>query len=144
MSVLRAVKGVGISARRIAADPRLITLTASISFIASGAAQNILVNETDDGLTPTGFVATGLALKVTTAEVTGTGKTIDIGPSTDTDSLADDIDVSATGYKVRTGGAGEIVLDQQIFDNAQLQFVLGSADFAELQAELIITGFSGL
>lgn len=94
--------------------------------------------EQDSGFTmPANAQEFATSVRVITAEVTGTTKTLDVGVTTNPDALIDDADVSATGMLGRTGGAGELSYPQQL-SGINITYAFGSADFAELDAEIIV------
>ena len=101
------------------------TLTAPVTIVASTAAQT-----TTTQLPPRCLVES-VVLNVTTAESTGTTQTIDIGLSTGgAADLANDISVASTGFV-----AG---LQNVVGDAAFLTYSLGSTDYAELEAEIVV------
>lgn len=104
---------------------------------------------------PAKAIITNAFIDVTTQEATGATKTVDIGISGgDEDGLLDGIDVSATGVKIGTlasgaqtlgallsvdeDGAGALVPQQYVGSGATIAYTLGSADFAELVANVVV------
>lgn len=77
-------------------------------------------------------------LKVNTAEVTGTTKTIDVGTKSstggDADGLLNDAAVNATGVVI---GAGALI-GTYVTSNDVITVTAGSANFVELDATLYI------
>lgn len=118
-------------------------------------------SETDTSFTlPTYAIVRNVLVRVKTAEATGTTKTIDVGTNTsgvsdDPDGFLDGISVASTGLVgptlVSTGqtrgallrddedGAGALVPNVDVSSGgAVVSWTPGSADFAELEADIII------
>lgn len=101
------------------------TYTAPVTLVASAAEQ-------DTGIQLPPGVVLGTSIKVNTAEVTGLTKEVDVGVSgVSSTYLATNLNVSATGFKPAIPG-------QAIDTAANLTYTLGSADFAELEAEIVV------
>ncbi len=97
----------------------------TIPVVASATAQ-------DTGIILPAGVAVLAFIRVNTAEVTGTIKTIDIGLSGGTGAeFGNDLSVAATGVVL---GEVNAILTQ----GDTITYTLGSANFAELDAEVII------
>lgn len=111
---------------------------------------------------PANAVVRGVYLEVNTAEATGGTKTIDVGTlSTDSgnaDGFLDGVSVAATGMvkgtllntgqtlgallSVDEGGTGELVPEPCVAPGSQsVTYTLGSDDFAELSANIVIDYF---
>lgn len=100
-------------------------ITAPITVVASTSVQTTTVQ------LPPQCVVTGAIVNVINAEVTGTTKTIDVGLSLGAGKeLADGVSVADAGFVVGLGGV----------DGGQnfLTYTLGSADFVELDAEIVV------
>lgn len=118
-------------------------------------------SETDTGTDlPSDAIVTDVFLHVNTAEATGTTKTIDVGllsseSNGDADGFLDGVDVSGTGWvkgtldsggqtlgallHVDESGGGVLVPEPHIIDTAvSVSYTAGSADFAELDADLYV------
>lgn len=118
-------------------------------------------SEQDTGLDiPDNCIVTDVFLNVKTAEATGTTKTIDVGllsgeSNGDADGFLVGADVSGTGIVQGTldsagqtlgalltadeGGTGELVPEPHVKNVAEsVSFTAGSADFAELEADIYV------
>lgn len=104
---------------------------------------------------PAKAIITNVFVDVTTQEATGATKTVDIGISGgDEDGLLDGVSVAATGVIIGTlasgaqtlgallsvdeDGAGALVPQQYVASGATVAYTLGSADFAELVANVVV------
>lgn len=126
---------VGLSGKKsnsYKSDSSLQTLVAPLPVVASVAEQSIPITLPDNA------IELSVAVNVITPETTGTVKTVDVGIATNGDALIDGAAVSASGLFGRTGGAGELPYPQPL-NGASLVYQLGSADFVELEAEVIVT-----
>ena len=96
-----------------------------ITLVASGAEQST-------GVTlPTRCVVTSTIVNVFTAEATGTTTTIDVGLLAGGGAdLADDVSVAATGF---VAGISDVV-----GSGDEVTYTLGSADYAELDAVILL------
>jgi hypothetical protein len=128
-------------------------MSAQIAAAGSGFAA-----ETDLFTLPAKAVVVAAFVRVTTAEATGTTKTVDVGTSTvsnDPDGFLDGVSVAATGIvkgtllntgqtmgallSVDEDGAGALVREEDITSfGAVVSASPGSADFAELVAEVSV------
>ena len=126
---------IGLAGRKSAttsSDPIAQQFTIPVTIVASTAEQ-------DTGIEmPTGAAEVSVGVNVLTAEVTGTTKTVDVGITSNADALIDASDVSATGYLTRTGGAGELPFPVNV-SGTNITYALGSTDFVELKAEIVVT-----
>jgi len=111
-------------------DASLQGLVVKLPVVASGAEQSTTLT------LPANAIELSVVVRVLTAEVTGTTKTIDIGVVGNADTLIDGADVSATGLVSKTGGAGESTFPVDL-GGATITYALGSADFLELVAEVV-------
>jgi hypothetical protein len=73
----------------------------------------------------------GAHLRILTAEATGTTTTVDIGTDTAGDAIFNDQSVAATGFFPAS-------LPPVAASGAEITYTLGSADYAEFEAELLI------
>jgi len=135
MTAKSRFSAVGTSGRKDATDNSLDTFLKTFEFpitvVASTSSQQTGI------FVPAGGVILSAAIQVETAEATGTTKTVDIGLTGDSDAIIDGGDVSATGWVGATGGVGE--LSSVPCAGGELLYVLGSADFAELEATAVVT-----
>lgn len=100
------------------------TIAVVLPVVASAAAQ-------DTGIIVPKGAAVSAYINITTAEATGLTKTIDVGLSGGSGSeFGSGLDVSATG--VILGTASPLV------SGATVTYTLGSADFVELDVELVV------
>jgi len=113
-------------------DASIQTLVAKLPIVASTGEQAIPLT------IPASAIEVNICVNVIVPEVTGTTKTIDVGVASNGDQLIDGAQVDATGLFGRTGIAGEFPYPQPL-NGASLVYQLGSADFVELEAEVIIT-----
>ncbi len=106
-------------------EPYKQMISIPLPVVASGAEQTTTVT------LPARAVVTNTVLNVITAEATGTTKTIDVGLDTAGAAvLGNDLSVAATGSKIGLTGV--------VADGDTVTYTLGSANYAELVAELII------
>jgi len=106
-------------------DPAIKTVVEPITIVASTAEQ-------DTGFTfPSRAAVISAKINVRTEETTGTTKTVDVGITGDPDAILDGADVSAATLVGSPLDAG--------LSGTNLTYALGSADFAELDAEIIVT-----
>lgn len=123
---------------------------APLTIVAAATAQDTAI------VIPAGSIIKGVWIDVATAEATGTTKTVDIGISGgDEDGFLDGVSVAATGTKkgtlVNTGqtlgahlrvdesGAGVLVPEPYVCAaETTVCYTLGSDDFAELVANMIV------
>lgn len=138
MSIASRLKSLGLAGRKGAlnnqgvSDPYIQQFVIPVTLVASTAEQD------------TGFVMPVRAselhvgVNVITEEATGTFKTIDVGVVGSPDALIDDGSVDAKGFIGATGGAGEQPSPVDL-SGKTIAYALGSADFAELEAEIVIT-----
>lgn len=111
-------------------DPNLVQVEAPVTIVASTSEQ-----DTGVALPANGIVVSAL-IRVNTAEVTGGTPTVDVGIVGDPDAMIDAGSVSAAGAVGQTGGAGETASVSTA--GANIAYALGSADFAELDATIIV------
>ena len=112
-------------------DSSLQTFEAPVTIVASTAEQ-------DTGITlPAQGIVIGASVRVETAEATGLTKTIDVGITSNADAIIDGASVSAVGTVGKTAGAGELASVSCAGSN--ITYALGSADFAELDATILVT-----
>ena len=126
-----------------------VILKAGINSAPTGAVQNSSVT------LPAKAVVLGAWIDVRVAEVTGTTKTLDVGPSSDPDGYLDGIDVSSTGLKKGTldsggqtlgvllhvdeSGAGVLVPEGDLTGSGEvLQFDAGSGDWVEFRGDIYV------
>lgn len=115
-------------------DPAITQVVIPITIVASTAEQ-------DTGYTmPDAAIALNAVVNVMTLEATGTTKTIDVGITSNADALIDAGSVAAVGMIGQTGGAGELASVD--LSGTNITYALGATDFAELDAEIIITMIS--
>lgn len=119
-------------------------------------------SETATGFTlPTDAIVTNVWLRVRTAEATGTTKTIDVGTdsgdSGDADGFLDGVSVASTGLVKGTLATGSETLGALLTAESEagttdatvpesdiasggkeMTYTAGSADFAELEADIIV------
>lgn len=118
-------------------------------------------SETDTGTDlPSDAIVTDVLLNVTTPESTGTTKTIDVGllsgeSNGDADGFLDGVSVASAGWVKGTlasggqtlgallrtdeSGSSAFVPEPHIIDTAvSVSYTAGSADFAELEADLYV------
>ena len=107
-------------------QPAIKTVVVPITAVASAAAQSTGV------FLPATVYAVRAYLNVITAEVTGITKTVDVGTNSTGDSVLNNASVAATGL---VGALNTNVLD----GGEEITYTLGSADYAELDAELVLT-----
>lgn len=81
---------------------------------------------------PADSVVERVILDIDTAEATGATKTLDVGHAGNGTEFASGLDVSATGLVVESTGNG--VADQ----SRTVTITAGSADFAELEGDIVI------
>ena len=106
-------------------DYSLQTITAPIAIVAAATEQ------TTDVVLPAKCYVISTALNVITPESTGATKTIDIGLSTAGAAvLGDDVSVSTSAIVAGLGG--------QDGSGQSVTYTLGSDDYAELDAEIVI------
>lgn len=111
-------------------DPAIQTFVIPVTIVASTAEQ-------DTGFAmPAKSALLAAEVNVLTEETTGTTKTIDIGVTGNADAIIDGASVAATGMFGKTGGAGESASVN--LSGTNITYALGAADFAELEAEIII------
>lgn len=89
------------------------------------------------GQLPGGVLVTGAVFYVTTAEATGTTKTVNIGTASDADGFFAARAVAATGFDAL--GAGALVGKEGSASAENVTLTPGSADFAELTGQLWIS-----
>lgn len=100
------------------------TIAVVLKVVASGAAQ-------DTGIIVPKGAAVSVLLNITTAEATGVTKTIDVGLSGGTGAeFGNDLSVAATGVVLG--------LSAPLVSGNTVTYTLGSADYVELDAELVI------
>ena len=122
--------GVGLAGRKsdgVKTDPFMQQLVIPVTLVASATAQ-------DTGVTlPAAAGVFQTALNIFTAETTGTTKTVSVGfVGGADDALATNFGVTGAGFEVagnaNTAAGGEAI-----------SYTLGSADFEELDAEIVLT-----
>lgn len=126
---------IGLADRKSATtqtDPFIQQFVAKLPIVASTAEQNTTIT------LPSKAQELSVSVNIITAEVTGTTKTVDIGIVGNPDILIDDADVSNAGFVGKTGGAGESATPVDL-SGATITYALGSNDFAELEAEVVVT-----
>lgn len=113
-------------------DPYIKQYVIPVTIVASTAEQ-------DTGFTmPDRASELHVGVNVLTEETTGTTKTIDVGVTGNADALIDGASVAATGFVGATGGAGESASPVDL-SGTNITYALGAADFAELDAEIVVT-----
>lgn len=108
-------------------DSFLQTFEFPVQAVLSAAAQDTGI------LAPKTIQAMGAYLNVTTAEATGTTKTVSVGVVGASAAFLSTADVSATGP---VGTPVTAVYDNTALAN--FAFILGSADFVELDATMVL------
>lgn len=102
-----------------------------LPIVASTAEQNSSI------VLPTNAIEVHVSINVLSAEVTGTTKTLDIGIVGNPDLLIDAADVSSAALVSKTGGVGESAFPVNL-GGETITYALGSADFVELEAEVLL------
>ncbi len=113
-------------------DESIQTLVAKLPVVPSFAEQPIALTIPDKA------IEVNVCINIITPEVTGTVKTINIGIATNPDTLIDGADASVVGLFGRTGDVGELPYPQPL-NGASLVYQLGSLDWVEFEAEIVIT-----
>ncbi len=120
---------IGLSGRKDVASNRSDAfkqiIEIPITLVASATEQSTGV------ILPTRCVVTSTIVNVFTAEATGTTKTIDVGLLAGGGAdLANDVSVASTGFVVGESGV--------VGSGDEVTYTLGSADYAELEAVILL------